>query len=657
MNSLTGNSSCHSPGNTPGSTGDGFGSSTDTTAPFIALVGSPNCGKTTLFNRLTGLSANVVNYPGATVDYMVGGIHSDWASHTVGGLKIVDTPGTYSLFPKSPEERVAVSVLFETPALGKPKAVICVADSTQLSRHLFLFRQLKEAQFPVVVALTMNDLAEKEGFAVDAAKLSETLGVPVIPVDGRSGKGIPELLAAAAKVPSDCAPSRLEPWTSSRQWQELQGIARTSSDVCCRKTKPPGTGPRERTRFVDSIVLHPLGGMLLFALIMGGMFSSVFWMAAPLMETISVFFDDVARRIVDYAPTSLWADLLGNGLMVSIGAVMVFTPQIFILFIVISILEDSGYLARAASLVDKPLSKIGLNGRSFVPILSGYACAIPAMLAARTIPGRKERFLTLLIIPLMSCSARLPVFALLLGFLFWEKPAWQPGLALAGLYFLSLLVGALIAALVRRWLKIEEKSFFILELPVYRVPNWRAVLKTSYQKTLDYVWEAGPVIFTLAVLLWAATTFPKYDAADPAEKLEGSYAAKAGHFIDPLMEPMGGDWRTGVALISAFAAREVFVSALAVVFHVPEEDEASGSLLGRMQQAKARDGSPLFTTASIVGLILFFMIALQCMATVGVAKREFGGWKYPIYQLVGFNVLAYVVAVAAVQGLHAFGIN
>ncbi len=644
MNFLVNDSSCHS---NP--------KSTDNTAAhdFVALVGSPNCGKTTLFNRLTGMSASVVNYPGATVDYMVAPLNKAWGT----GLKIVDTPGTYSLFPKSPEELVAVKVLFETPHLGIPRAVICVADCTQLSRHLFLLRQLKEAGFPVILALTMGDLAEKEGFKIDPVRLSEALGVPVVPVDGRSGKGIPELLTTAEQLGGTTIPKPLTTWTFEKQWKELQTIASVSSLVRLTVPRTDAESPRQLTRRVDRVVLHPIFGILFFGLIMGGLFSSVFWLASPIMEIISVGFDEAARWVTGFAPDSLWADLAGNGLVVSLGAVMVFTPQIFILFVVISLLEDSGYLARAASLVDKPLSKIGLNGRSFVPLLSGFACAIPAMMAARTIPSRKERFLTLLIIPLMSCSARLPVFALLLGFLFWGKPAWQPGLALAGLYFLSLLFGAIVAALLRKRLKIEEKSFFILELPVYRRPNWRAVLKSSHQKTLNYVLEAGPVIFTLAVLLWAATTFPKYDAPTPAEKLEQSFAAKAGRFIDPLMEPLGGDWRTGVALISAFAAREVFVSALAVVFRVPEEDENSASLLGRMQQAQAKDGTPLFTVASIWGLIIFFMIALQCMATVAVARREFGNWKFPLAQLVGFNVLAYALAAGVVQTLKAIGIN
>jgi ferrous iron transport protein B len=659
MNFLDDKPACHGPktgskGPKPSSSNMESRSPSDRTVQtdFIALVGSPNCGKTTLFNRLTGMSADVVNYPGATVDYIVAPLNAQWGT----GLRVVDTPGTYSLFPKSPEEKVAVNVLFDTPRLGKPKAVVCVADSTQLSRHLFLLQQLKASGFPVMLALTMGDLASKEGFEIDAAKLSQDLGVEVVCVDGRSGRGLQQLVDLSRNLPSQHTPAPLTKWPFEKQWQELQKIAVLSND-CRKPVKSTGRSPRAWTRWVDNIVLHPALGLLVFCLIMGGMFSSVFWMAAPLMEAISVLFDDLARQIIGFAPNSLWADLIGNGLVVSIGAVMVFTPQIFILFVVISILEDSGYLARAASLVDKPLSRIGLNGRSFVPLLSGYACAIPAMMAARTIPSRKERFLTLLIIPLMSCSARLPVFALLLGFLFWGQPAWQPGLALAGIYFLSLLLGAGVAAIVRRRLKFDEKSFFILELPVYRAPNWRAVLKSSHQKTLNYVLEAGPVIFTLAVLLWAATTFPNYDATEPSAKLEQSFAAKAGRFIDPLMEPMGGDWRTGVALISAFAAREVFVSALAVVFHAPEADEDSASLLGRMQQAKARDGTPLFNTASIWGLIVFFMIALQCMATVAVARREFGNWKYPMAQLIGFNVLAYVAAVAVVQTLLHFGIT
>jgi ferrous iron transport protein B len=465
------------------------------------------------------------------------------------------------------------------------------------------------------------------------------------------------------------APRPLSAWSP----EQVERILRESSDLTAKVLKPlsPANAgapqkaasekptSRERTRRLDRVLLHPVFGLVLFAAIMTGLFSSIFWAATPLMDAVDGAFSYVADQLLAVSPHNLGIQFLANGVIASAGAVLVFIPQIFILFVGIILLEDSGYLARSATLVDKPLAKLGLGGRSFVPLLSGYACAVPAMMAARTINSRKERWLTLFVVPLMSCSARLPVYALLLSFLFHGEGAWKAGLALAAIYLGSLVVGGIASLIASRFVKMDDQSFFMMELPVYRRPRASLVLRQALMRTKSYVQRAGFPIFVFALIVWLGTTFPNYTLEDKTLRLNTSYAAQLGQAIEPVFEPMGGDWRTGVGLISAFAAREVFVSSLAVVFQIADEDEATmqDTLLAKMQEAKAPDGYPLFTVATVLGLIVFFMIALQCLSTVMVAFRESGGWKFALAQLAIFNVVAYLLAVGIVQGLRAIGIS
>ena len=333
------------------------------------------------------------------------------------------------------------------------------------------------------------------------------------------------------------------------------------------------------------------------------------------------------------------------------SSVLVFVPQIFILFIGISLLESSGYLARAATIIDKPFSKLGMSGRSFVPVLSGFACAVPAIIASRNIPSTRDRWITNFIIPLMTCSARLPVYTLLLAFVFKNEAAWKPGLALALIYIVSTLIGALAAGLVNKFLPQKEASFFMMELPLYRRPRVQVLLKQGLSRTYSYIKRAGPVILVLSVFIWVASNFPHNEIQDPQQKLEQSYLGKTGHFLEPVFKPMGLDWRVGIGLISAFAAREVFVSSLVIVFNVTDNNEQTqqNSLLENMRAATFSDGSRIFTVPSIVGLILFFMIALQCMSTVAISMKENNSWKYAISQLVVFNLVAYLLAVGVFQ--------
>lgn len=627
----------------------------------IVLIGSPNSGKTTLFNWLTGHKSKTVNYPGSTVEYSTGRLLNSYSLDA----SITDTPGLYSLVSKSPEEEITLQVIQGQTSLGVPQSLVLVADGTQLARHLFLLKSLKMAKIPVVVAMTMSDLLKNSQVSYDLKALEEKLGVPIVTIDGRLGGGVKELVEVLRKFENATEPSgesvtelKLSQWSPQEIESEIRALSQLVES--CMKTSPAEARQRiqNRTAMWDRVLLHPLMGIVLFFGIMTALFTSIFWMASPFMDFIDEGFGSMAELVSAHV-TGLLGDFLANGIVASFGAVLVFIPQIFILSFGIQILEDSGYLARAATLIDKPFSWFGLNGKSFVPLLSAHACAVPAMMAVRNIPSRKERWLTLFIIPLMTCSARLPVYALLLTFLFKDKPAWWAGLALATLYFGGLLIGALVSLIASRWIQAKDKSFFALELPLYRAPRLSHAIVTSFKRTLSYAVRAGPIIFFLALIIWAGTTFPAYEIENKTERLEKSYAAQMGQFLEPVMKPMGADWRVGVGLISAFAAREVFVSSMAVVFSVAEEDESklTDSLLNKMSTATNSDGAPLFTVASVIGIIVYFMIALQCMATTGTAFKESRSWKFATLQTVLFNIFGYLSAVAAFHGLRLFGIS
>jgi len=405
-------------------------------------------------------------------------------------------------------------------------------------------------------------------------------------------------------------------------------------------------------------------------------FTSIFWIAQPIMDFVSNIFGFLADEALLLLGNNWFGDFISTGIITGVGSVMVFVPQIMILFLILGLLEDSGYLARGAMLIDRPLSKIGLNGKSFVPMLSGFACAIPAMMAARTIPNKRERYLTIFIIPLLSCSARLPIYALLLAFLFPGSNAWIAGLVLAGIYIFSITNSVVIAAIVNKFSKRiineEDNSSFILELPAYRSPKLKVVYNNMVTSAKSYLRKAGPVILVLSVAIWLLTYFPDYAPKvetqnhtqneivqlQNAERLSHSYAADLGKFIQPVMTPIGMDWRVGVSLIAAFTAREVFVSSLALIFKVTGEgDTIQSSMVRAMEDAKIEDtGQKLFTPATIAGLIIFFLFALQCLSTVAVSRKETGSWRIPILQLVIFTSLAYAFTFITVNGLRALGI-
>ncbi len=618
----------------------------------VGIVGAPNSGKTTLFNWLTGSKYRAVNYPGSTVDYYLGKTLANYGPQ----ISLMDTPGTYSLFPQSPDEEVTYRALFEPVEGHELEKLVVVVDSTQLNRQLYLAKQAKDSGYNIVIALTMTDILRKEKLEINTKRLSETFQCPVIKIDGTLGGGVQELVAAVRDLPAtEKKPTALEKWNSKKISEEMRYLDEVASNVLT--LKKPQLDIVKRTHSIDRVLLHPFFGYFFFFAIMALIFSSIFWIAAPFMDYVDGAFSFVADSVLGLLGDGLFADLLANGIIAAFAAVFVFVPQIFILFLGVGFLEDSGYLARASTLIDKPFSKIGMNGRSFVPILSGFACAVPAMMASRTLGSRRERYITMFIIPLMTCSARLPVFALLLTFLYWKEPAWKAGLSLTVLYFGALGLGAVAASILNKILTKNEKSIYIMELPIYRRPKPSVLLKNAMTRTYSYI-QRGPIIFTLALIIWAACTFPQYNLEDPHAKLEQSYAGQVGQLIEPVFEPMGVDWRTGVGLISAFAAREVFVSSLAVIFNVTEtedEDTMHQSLLSQMKTATNSKGELIFTPVTVLGLIIFFMIALQCITTFAIAAREMESYGFATLQLVVLNVVAYILAVGVVQGLRALG--
>ena len=673
----------------------------DLQIPLITLVGPPNSGKTTLFNILSGKNYKTVNYPGSTVEYYTSRILSRYNINA----ELLDSPGIVSLVPESLDEKVAVDSLYSHPTLGVPDLLLVTLDSCQLSRHLLLPKQLIYAGFNVILVLTMTDILAKRGKKVSVDKLSQDLNCDVVVVNGRSKQGIENLIN---KI--NFKLERLNEFDKKKITHYNSGNKnKTSLDIfyeieeTLKKVYEPlnqnnnidllsankelkvlqdnfsndGFSPDELTLKIDRVLLHKFWGFLIFLVVMGITFTSIFWLAQPLMTLVDELFTDLNSLVVQNFKPGWFTYLVSDGIISGTGSVLVFVPQIIILFLVLGLLEDSGYLARGAMLIDKPLSKIGLNGRSFVPMISGYACAIPAIIAARTIPNRKERLLTIFIIPLMSCSARLPVYALLIAYLIPKDKSWLGGIILGGIYLFSILTSVIVAFVINKFRRkiftTEESSSFILELPTYKLPKLSSVISHTYNSSKQYIYRAGPIILAFSLVLWFLTYFPHINPqietngmtlgqkqnVERSERLEKSYAADLGKFIEPVMLPLGMDWRIGVSLISAFAAREVFVSSLALTFKVTtEDDQSQNTLLTSLREAKIQaTGQKLFTTATSAGLIVFFIFALQCLSTIAVSRKETGGWKIPVLQVFIFTSLAYIMTFITVNGLRLFGIQ
>lgn len=664
-----------------------------TQEPLITLVGPPNSGKTTLFNFLSGKKYKTVNYPGATIEYSI----TKFLNHFDISGNLMDSPGIVSMVPNSPDEKVTVDNLFYHPEYGKPSVLVVTIDASQFSRHLLLAKQIFDCGFNVIVALTMNDILEDKNLSINAETLSEKLRCKVIKVDPRTGTGIIELINEIKTSLNLTSENNISQKTFEEKdiisiYKEIEEIENTvlhhtnvkSSDLekanmgllikgePSRLNKPDGL-----TMKIDSILLHKYWGIFIFASVMGILFSSIFWIASPLMEMVDSGFRYLSDLIVAGQNHHWLSDLLSSGIIGGAGAVMVFLPQIIILFFILGLLEDSGYLARGAMLIDKPLSKLGLNGRSFVPMLSGFACAIPAIMAARTITNKKERLITIFIIPLMSCSARLPVYGLLLTFLLPGKFLIS-GIILSLIYLFGILTSFVVSSIINKYqktfIKVEDNSSFIMELPVYRVPKIGNVFKNTYDNAYQYIRKAGPTILIFSIIIWALTYFPNNNPVIKnsdkmtteqisklidAERISGSYASEIGKFIEPVMRPLGLDWRVGVSLIATFAAREIFVSSMALIFKITDsKDNLNESLISAMRQARIGESDKyMFTTSTIAGLIIFFMFALQCISTIAITKKETGGWRIPILQLFIYSGLAYFFAFVVVNGLQFLGVN
>lgn len=641
---------------------------TETLPLTVCLAGVANVGKTALMNALTGGSFHTANYPGVTVTLSRGRSKAEFGAQ----LTIVDLPGVHSTVAPSPEEELSVTVLENRHPVIHPDALIVVVDATQLERNLKFAAFAAKLGKPLVIALTMTDLLADAGQSINAKRLAEALAVPVVVVDGRTSFGVAELLDELRKVTGTAAASRSVladlPEEPVEAYRRIRALLDDSGAL--KKSRQLGLAESSLTRRLDRLVLHRYFGFPIFFLILGGLFASIFWLATPFMDAIEWLFAEAGKLALAVLPAGIFAKFVAEGLIGGVGAVAVFFPQIVILFFLMTLLEDSGYLSRGAALVDKPLSALGLHGRSFVPMLSGFACSIPAVLAARAIPSKRERLLTIWIIPLMSCSARLPVYALLLAALLPQQAA-TAGLALAAIYLASLLIGSLTAGLLSRFIvRRQPAAMLAMEMPLYRRPLFKPTLKITWSRASAYLKKAGAPIIVISALLWLLSNFgfgskqpPSPTGATPPliaqSELEQSFAAQVGQSIEPGLRPMGVDWRVGVGLISAFAAREVFVSTMAIVFHTTDEDEEKQQegLLETMREATFADSSQrVFTPASIVGLIVFFFFSLQCLSTVAVVRAETDSWRIAGLQLLFYTGVGYLLAVATVQGLRLFGV-
>lgn len=645
--------------------------------PCIALVGNPNAGKTTLFNALTGLRAKTANFPGTTIEHRL-------ARVTFAGrpVDIIDLPGLYSLTASTNEERLARDVLLgRTAGVPKPTILVVILDATNLERNLFLASQALELGLPTVAALNMVDLAEKMGVKIDPAALGRELGCPVLPIVARSGAGMEEFSAQLehmidpAWVHRPAAPAKVSEGSQSSQFKERYDWAeRVGSKVAA--TDPESTAGR-KTEAIDRVLTHPVGGVCAFLLVMFVVFSLIFWIAQYPMGAIEWLFGMAGSLLAGALPDNWIRSLLVDGVIGGVGGVLVFLPQICILFFFLSMLEDTGYLARAAFVMDRLMRSVGLPGKAFVPMLSAHACAIPAIMSARGIEDRRDRLVTILILPLMSCSARIPVYAMVVALLFPDSPI-KAAILFTFAYCLGILAALSMSWLFKRTILKGQTRPLVIELPSYKLPTFRNAFNTMYDRAMVFIRQAGTVILVGSIVLWALCAYPvsdppaaaidltkqaemlsaqgATDAADAVAKqaadltdqhsLANSYAGRFGHVIEPIFRPLGYDWQIAVGVISSFAAREVIVSTLAIVYGVGADaaDESPSSLYDTLKHTTRSDGSPVFNAATCVSLLVFYVLAMQCFATLAVARRETGSWKWPLFTFAYMTTLAYLAA-------------
>ena len=692
-----------------------------TRTPTYALVGNPNCGKSTLFNALTGLKQKVGNYPGVTVEKRVGTTYSQHGQP----ITVIDLPGAYSLAARSPDEAVTRDVLLgRRTDTAQPDRVLCILDATNLERNLYLLHQILDLGRPVIVVLNMMDLAVAAGLNIRVARLEHELGVPVIACEAVNGKGLVELRlamsradlplarhawdvpAAIASAVADLQASLtsndrkapliaraealllltdqdsvrvagstpltgrtaeiLETW--QKRWEaegtdwagtlvnsRYDAIGRIAAEVVLRSGE---TGPSTSDK-IDAVVTHPIWGWLVLGAVMTLLFVSIFTFAQIPMDWLDGRVSALADWVKSALPPGDLRDLTTDGAIAGAGRVMVFVPQILILYFFIGLLEDTGYMARAAFIMDRLMSRVGLNGKSFIPLLSSYACAIPGIMATRTVENKKDRLITILIAPLMSCSARLPVYLLMIAALFpsGSVPVFGKVAIMMGMYALGTGGAFGFAWLFKRTLLKGDVPLMIMELPPYRLPTPQSVLLHMFERGWLFLRRAGTVILGVSIVLWFLAAYPKAAVGEsPADQRAHSYAGVVGHALEPAIAPLGFDWRVGVGLVSSFVAREVFVSATGVVFGV-ETDAKGDTLPLRDALARARwpDGRALFTPLVCVNLMIYYVFAMQCLSTTAVVRRETNSWGWTLFQQFYLSATAWLVCFAIYQTGRALG--
>ena len=695
----------------------------------VALVGNPNTGKSTLFNRLTGLNQKIGNFPGITVDKKTG--FTKLAGDK--DAEIIDLPGTYSLYPKSADESIVFQVLADQKNNSHPDVIVLVTDASNLKRNMLLYSQVADLGIPMILALNMIDLSTKQGIEINLDKLAEKLGIQVVSISARNNIGIdklknaianttkiatqfqevdlnflaPEAInAIKAKLNSDNDYYALQvlhqhehlTFFTEKEQEEIEEIEQSNhfesakiqaaetiarykhlSTILADVVEDKGTDKKfSFSDKLDAVLTHKVWGFTIFLLILFVIFNAIFaWSSYP-MDWIESGFGFITEMGHQYLPAGMLTDLLLDGVIAGLGGIFVFIPQIAILFAFISILEDTGYMARVTFMMDKIMSKVGLNGKSVVPMIGGLACAVPSIMAARNIENWKDRMITIMVTPLVSCSARLPVYILIISLIIPQQRVLGifnlQGLALMVMYLVGIVAAVLVAWVMKFIIKTKERSYFIMELPVYRMPRWKNVLFTMYEKSKTFVFEAGKVIIAISVILWVMAAYgpgnrfenieKKYAAAladttkntdhikvlEATEKLENSYVGVLGHWIEPVIRPLGYDWKIGIGLITSFAAREAFVGTMATIYSVDGGDEDTSTIRERMAASvNSRTGLPVYSFAAGISLMLFYAFAMQCMSTVAIVYRETKGWKWPVIQLAYMTAMAYFAALVAYQ--------
>lgn len=699
---------------------------------IIALAGNPNAGKTTLFNALTGLRQKVANYPGVTVERKEGA----WTlAPDLPQALLIDLPGLYSLDAASMDERIARDVIKgRIPDLAAPDVIVAVVDATNLERNLYLVTQLLEYGRPLVIALTMVDLAEKRKLLIDEQKLSEALGVMVVPVVVMQHIGFDALAEAVLKSSqktgagagwrlSEIAEQELaliignngnsvdrhtalrdiyaeelpesEPRKaaarrarerlskSNPNWWQEPVLARYNwiEQVAALSVRGSASQGLTATERIDRILTHKFLGPLILIVVMLLVFQTIFSWASLPMDLIDKGFGRLGEAVGSLLQPGLLRDLLVDGIIAGVGGVLVFLPQILLLFFFIAILEDTGYMARAAFLMDRLMRGVGLHGKAFMPLLSSFACAIPGIMATRTIENPKDRLATIMIAPFMSCSARLPVYTLMIGAFFSGKMVFgfisTGALLIMAMYLLGIFVAIGVAWVLKRTILKAPTPPLVLEMPPYRVPNLLTILQMMISRAMLFMKRAGTVILAISIILWALATFPRMEKPNAnssgtaqvssdstgevdqhGEQLRQSFAGRAGRFIEPAIKPLGFDWKMGVALISSFAARETLVSTLSIIYNVGDgEDAESDSLVGAVREAKRDDGSPAWTPLVALSMMVFFVLAMQCMSTVAIVRRETNSWRWPLFMVAYMTVLAYIASFITYQGGRLLGFS